>query len=66
MALDACGLDVGRSASDSLAVAEANLRQSGWDSELMTELRAYHERATKPRGAAAGTRKAIAGYNRLR
>lgn len=65
MALDACGLDVGRNASDSLAIASAHLRQSGWDAELMTELQSYHTAATTPRGAALATRK-IAGYDRLR
>jgi hypothetical protein len=68
MALDACGLDVGRSASDSLAVAEANLRHQGYSSNdgLFTELRSYHSVATKPRGAAAATRRMIPGLDRLR
>jgi hypothetical protein len=66
MALDACGLDVGRSVSDSLAVASAHLRQSGWDAELMTELKSYHSAATAPRGAAAATRRMIPGLDRLK
>lgn len=58
----------GRSASDSLAVAEGALRHAGYSSDdgLFTELRSYHEQAMKPRGAAASTRKAIAGYDRLK
>jgi hypothetical protein len=64
VALDSA-MQPGRSPSDSLALAEASLRQSGWDSELMTELRSYHAAATAPRGAADATSK-IPGYGRLR
>ncbi|MGO9991821.1 MAG: hypothetical protein ACLPTF_04825 [Steroidobacteraceae bacterium] len=66
-ALDAAMVS-GRSAADALSVAEANLRHQGYSSDdgLFTELRSYHSVATKPRGAAASTRKAVAGYDRLR
>jgi hypothetical protein len=68
LSLDAA-MQPGRSASDSLALAEAHMRRLGYDSptdNLYRELRAAHASVTQPRNAAANTQNAIAGYTRLR
>jgi hypothetical protein len=67
-AMDAAMKISGIDQSARRAVAEAALRHAGYsvNDGLFTELSAYLNQAMKPRGAAASTRKAVAGYDRLK